>query len=190
MVEDGLILHEKALLIPLSEHDDTLWSLHEAHQGYVKTLLCAYKMIYWPGLDKDEEQLIAACSTHQHIQLWQADPHLNSNPLLIDHERPLNLIFLILMNQHIASHWHVLKDVACVQTPCIWNWCQCCHYRTWRTAFWKYTSNAFADFTKEWHNEHVTAVYTILPLMDLLSQWSRLPRQHSPRQSIVARTPN
>ena len=61
MGEDDPILHWEALLILPVEYDETLQFSHEDDQGYVKTLLCAKTMIYWPGLGKDVEHPIAAC---------------------------------------------------------------------------------------------------------------------------------
>ena len=67
-IEDGLILHEEAPLIPPSEQVDKLHSLCEGYQGQIKMLLHTKNMTYWPGLGKDVKQLITACSTCQHFQ--------------------------------------------------------------------------------------------------------------------------
>ena len=61
--EDGLTLYGEDLLILTSEHDDIYWCLHEGHKGYVKTLLHAKSVIFWPGLGNIVEHLFAACST-------------------------------------------------------------------------------------------------------------------------------
>ena len=74
MVEDGVILHREALFILPSEFANTCQHLHEGHQSYIKMLLHAKNVIYWPGLDKHVEHLIVAYSICQCFQSQHADP--------------------------------------------------------------------------------------------------------------------
>ena len=65
-VEDGIILHGEALIIPPSERDKVLQSIHEGHQGISKCQYCAHQCIYWPGINGDIKCAIEACTTCQH----------------------------------------------------------------------------------------------------------------------------
>ena len=49
-VEDGIILPREALVIPPSERDKVLQSIHEGHQGISKCQYHAHQCIYWPGI--------------------------------------------------------------------------------------------------------------------------------------------
>ena len=70
-VEDGLILWGEALLIPESEWAQILQQLNHGHQGITKTNPWAKKVIYWPGMMKDTEQIINSFNTCQHFQVRQ-----------------------------------------------------------------------------------------------------------------------
>ena len=50
-VEDGIILCGEALVIPPSERDKVLWSIHKGHQGISKGQYHAHHCVYWPGIN-------------------------------------------------------------------------------------------------------------------------------------------
>ena len=50
-VEDGIILCGEALVIPPSERDKVLQSIHEGHQGISKCQYHAHQCVYWPGIN-------------------------------------------------------------------------------------------------------------------------------------------
>ena len=52
-VEDGIILHSKALVMPPSERDKVLQSIYEGHQGISKCQYCACQCVYWPCINWD-----------------------------------------------------------------------------------------------------------------------------------------
>ena len=64
-VEDGIILHGEALIIPPSERDKVLQSIHEGHQGISKSQYYAHQCIYWPGINQDIKCAVDACATCQ-----------------------------------------------------------------------------------------------------------------------------
>ena len=64
-VEDGIILCGEALVIPPSERDKVLQSIHIGHQGISKCQYCACQCIYWPGINQDIKHAVEACATCQ-----------------------------------------------------------------------------------------------------------------------------
>ena len=50
-VEDGIILGVEALVIPPSERDKVLQSIHKGHQGISKYQYHAHQCIYWPAIN-------------------------------------------------------------------------------------------------------------------------------------------
>ena len=50
-VEDGIILCGEALVIPPSERDKVLLSIHKGHQGISKCQYHAHQCVYWPGIN-------------------------------------------------------------------------------------------------------------------------------------------
>ena len=64
-VEDGIILCGEALVIPPSERDKVLQSIHEGHQEISKCQYHAHQCIYWPGINRDIKHAIEACATCQ-----------------------------------------------------------------------------------------------------------------------------
>ena len=73
-VEDGIILCGEALVIPPSERDKVLQSIHEGHQGISKCQYHACQCVYWPGISWDIKHTIEACATcqcHHPQEPWQ-----------------------------------------------------------------------------------------------------------------------
>ena len=64
-VEDGLILRGEAIIIPPEERKKVLEQIHQGHLGTSKCQYRARQCIYWPGINKDIEQLVEACATCQ-----------------------------------------------------------------------------------------------------------------------------
>jgi len=64
-VEEDLIVHGCRLVIPAEMRKSILEQLHMSHQGIVRTKQRARNTLYWPGMDNDIENLIAACSQCQ-----------------------------------------------------------------------------------------------------------------------------
>ena len=64
-VEDGLILRGEAIIVPPGERKKVLEQIHQGHLGTSKCQYRARQCVYWPGINKDIEQLVEACATCQ-----------------------------------------------------------------------------------------------------------------------------
>ena len=64
-VEDGLILHGEAIFVPPGERKKVLEQIHQGHLGTSKCQYRERQCVYWPGINKDIEQLVEACATCQ-----------------------------------------------------------------------------------------------------------------------------
>ena len=60
-LDNDLIVYGCRLLIPAALRKGVLAQLHKAHQGIVQTKERARLSIYWPGINNDIENMIAAC---------------------------------------------------------------------------------------------------------------------------------
>lgn len=60
-IVDGVILRGHRLLVPESLRPNVLQLAHEGHQGVVKTKKLLRQKVWYPGIDKDVENLVAGC---------------------------------------------------------------------------------------------------------------------------------
>ena len=77
-VDDDLVVYGPRLLIPYSLRRETLERLHDSHQGMERTKRRARQTVYWPGIDRDIENIVSGCSlcrsllpSHANEPLWQ-----------------------------------------------------------------------------------------------------------------------
>ncbi|UYV74913.1 K02A2.6-like [Cordylochernes scorpioides] len=68
----NLICRGNKLLIPKTQRSDMLKIIHASHQGINNTIALAKRSIYWPGMNKEIEELINNCSICQ--QTSRANP--------------------------------------------------------------------------------------------------------------------
>ena len=64
-VEDGLILHGEAIIIPPGERKKVLEQIHQGHLGTSKCQYRVSQCVYWPGFNTDIEQQVEACTICQ-----------------------------------------------------------------------------------------------------------------------------
>ena len=79
-VEDGLVFHGKALIIPPSEREKVLGTLHQSHQGITKTQLLAHGCAFWPGINKVIEEAVWQCETCMRFEAQSATTTLKPTP--------------------------------------------------------------------------------------------------------------
>ena len=71
-VEDGLVLHGEALIVPPSERERILNQLHQFHQGITKSQLPAHGCIFGPCINKAIEEVVHQCKTCTWLQVQNA----------------------------------------------------------------------------------------------------------------------
>ena len=79
-VEDGLVFHGEALIIPPSERENIFCTLHQSHQGITKTQLLTCSCVFWPGINKAMEEVVWQCKTCMRFQAQNAATSLTSTP--------------------------------------------------------------------------------------------------------------
>ena len=79
-VEDGLILRGEAIIVPPGERKKVLEQIHQGHLGTSKCQYRARQCVYWPGINKDIEQLVEACATCQRQQPQEPRQPLKPTP--------------------------------------------------------------------------------------------------------------
>ena len=62
-MEDSLVLHGEALIIPPSEQGRTRQQLHQFHQGTTKAQLFMHGCVFWPSINKAIEEAVWQCET-------------------------------------------------------------------------------------------------------------------------------
>ena len=60
-IEDGLVLKGTRIVIPKNKHNQILKMIHEGHLGLGKCKLQVKDTVYWPGINKQLEQLVLNC---------------------------------------------------------------------------------------------------------------------------------
>ena len=79
-IEDGLVLHGEALIVPPLERERILHQLHQFHQGITKAQLLMHGCIFWPGINKVIEEVVHQCETCTKIQAQYAAAPLTPMP--------------------------------------------------------------------------------------------------------------
>ena len=165
------MFHGEALIIPPSEREKVLGTLHQSHQGITKTQLLACGCVLWPGINKAIEEAVQQCGTCMRFQAQNAAAPLTPTPIpshpwqiCASHIFTLDGVdYLILANfysnvilvhnfpagqSNSAKVIHILEEWFCDHgTPevlCTDNGCQ-------------YASAAFADCSIEWGFTHETS---------------------------------
>ena len=60
---DGVIVLGNRIIIPAKLRSIVLTEMHDAHLGIVKTKLHAHRLVFWPEINADIEQLCKKCET-------------------------------------------------------------------------------------------------------------------------------
>ena len=172
-LDDGLIVYGCSLFIPARMRCEVLPQLHELHQGSVRTKSRARRIVYWPGLDNDLDNIILSCKLCQERQ-----PSLPKEPILLKPKptRPFQEIVLDFCT-HTAHEFLIIVD-------CFSDWPEIIHMGTntttprlltalkqtfcrsgapdivWSDRGPQFTSKLFHDFSMEWGFQHNTSTPT------------------------------
>jgi hypothetical protein len=80
-VVDDIIYKGQRIVVPTKMRKDALKVLHSGHQGIVKTKQLTRDLLYWPGVNKEVEELISTCATCQENRNMQAKEPLMPTPV-------------------------------------------------------------------------------------------------------------
>ena len=80
LLNDALVLHGEALVVPPSERERILHQLHQFHQGMTKSQLLACGYIFWPGINKAIEEVVHQCETCTQFQAQNAAVPITPTP--------------------------------------------------------------------------------------------------------------
>ena len=169
-IDDDLIVCGCRLLIPAAMRRKVLQTLHESHQGNIRTKERARLVVYWPGIDNDIDNVILACKRCQ-----DALPSNCREPIIAKPkpERPFQELagdfccyggrnYLILVDCY--SDWPDIipmgretvasKLISALQQ----SFCRC----GVPDVFWsdqgpQFMSKQFQDFARQWGFRHVTS---------------------------------
>ena len=119
-VHGGYILWGSRVVIPPQGRKAIMQQLHESHPGVSRMKGLARMYVWWPGMDREIENLVKACHECQACQpvppaaplhLWKWPTHPWSR-LHLDYAGPIKgKMFLVLIDAH--SKW---IEVLCVQS--------------------------------------------------------------------------
>ncbi|KAF0297403.1 uncharacterized protein FJT64_005105 [Amphibalanus amphitrite] len=79
-IDDGLVVYGARLVVPSALRRGVLEKLHASHQGVDRTKRRARLSVYWPGIDKQIADTVAACAqcrqrlpSHAREPMWRED---------------------------------------------------------------------------------------------------------------------
>ena len=61
-VNQGLLLYNCRIVVPVSLQNETLGKIHQGHQGIERCRLLAQNSVWWPGLYRDIQETVRKCS--------------------------------------------------------------------------------------------------------------------------------
>ena len=170
-VEDGLILCGEAIIIPPGERKKVLEQIHQGHLGTSKCQYRARQCVYWPGINKDIEQLVEAYTTCQ--RHWPQEPRqpLKPTPPPEQPWQQLGADFLMFDGSEylvIIDYYSKIPIVQKMPT----SQCNSAKMITvpkelfaehgipeeiWSDNGPQFASHLFAEFTKDWNIKHSTS---------------------------------
>ena len=104
-VNDGLVLCGEALIIPPSEKEKVLVTLHQPHQGITKIQLLAHGCVFWPGISKAIEEAFQQCEACMRFQALNTT-HINTYTFM-------SLADLSI--RHLHTRWYGLPHPRSIQ---------------------------------------------------------------------------
>ena len=122
-VDRGCLFRGSRLIIPIDCQEQVLSELHVGHQGIVKMKGLARSHVWWPGMDKQIENLVRSCQACQstrnqppvvplHPWPWSTSPW---ERIHVDFAGPfLGSMFLVLVDSH--SKWMEVEPMESTTT--------------------------------------------------------------------------
>ena len=79
--QNGLILYNNRIIIPVGMQKDILFRVHEGHLGMDKCKALARSAVFWPGINQDIENTVGRCPTCNMFRSSQASEPLIPHPV-------------------------------------------------------------------------------------------------------------
>ena len=76
---DGLLMYCTRIVVPFSLCTKILDTLHDAHQGMVKSRERARSSVWWPKINKDIERMVTSFSMGVNYRMPPVEPLLSSS---------------------------------------------------------------------------------------------------------------
>lgn len=168
--DGNLVLYGARILVPAALRRHTLSRLHDSHRGVEATKRRARQTVFWPGIDSDIANTIAACEPCQILRPSQQQEPLHND----DHpSRPFESVS--------ADFFQVAGKSFLVVADCLSGWpvvvpCKgdttasstirhfCRYFREVGVPLRlrtdggpQFTGKEFADFTERWGVHHITS---------------------------------
>ncbi len=165
-IDDNLIVCGCRLLIPAAMRREVFQKLHESHQGSVRTKQRAQLVVYWPGIDNDNENVVLLCKKCQDllpanckepIKTCQTLPGSRRQFLLL---RRKELLYLV----DCFSDWPDIipmgRDTTTAKliSAMRQSFCRTCIADVfWSDQGSQFMSKQFQEFAKHWGFRHATS---------------------------------
>ena len=105
-VEDRLVFHGEAIIIPQCEREKVLGTIHQSHQGITKTQLLAHGCVLWPGINMPIKEAVQQCETYMRFQVQNAATPLTPTPTCPRKICALDIFTLDGMDYLILVHFY------------------------------------------------------------------------------------
>ena len=77
-VNQGLLLYNCRIVVPVSLQKETLGKIHQGHQGIERCRLLAQNSVWWPGLYRDIQETVRKCSVCAKLHTPSKEPLIPS----------------------------------------------------------------------------------------------------------------
>ena len=77
-VNQGLLLYNCRIVVPVSLQNETLGKIHQGHQGIERCRLLAQNSVWWPGLYRDIQETVRKCSVCAKLHTPSKEPLMPS----------------------------------------------------------------------------------------------------------------
>ncbi|MFV0366579.1 MAG: RNase H-like domain-containing protein [Mangrovibacterium sp.] len=169
-VDGSLVLLGARIVIPAALRRQTLARLHDSHRGVEATKRRSRQTVFWPGIDSDITNTVAACESCQLLR-----PSQQQEPLLNDDKptRPFESVsadffqvagkhFLVIVDR--LSNWPAVIPCKSDTTASSTIRYFCSYFREVGVPLRlrtdggpPFSSSEFADFTRRWGIQHFTS---------------------------------
>nr|XP_047146762.1 uncharacterized protein K02A2.6-like [Hydra vulgaris] len=166
---EGIIFKGQRILIPTSMRKATIQKLHLAHMGIEKTKMRARETVFWPGINKQIEDLVKSCETcleytKKQTKELMISSEIPNHPFQIvgtDLFHWNNQDFIIVVDYY-SRYWKI-ERLHNIQSQTVIKKLKMIFSRLGIPQIVRsdngtqFTSSEFQKFSKEWEFKHITS---------------------------------